>query len=87
LSSAWSDNVLTSIRRIMSGACSPPSPSSPWQVAHLGSKTLFPLSSVCEVRAGCTLFDFWQRAVPIAPKNISTNPTLDTTRQVMSRFS
>ena len=54
----------------MSGACSPPSPSSPWQVTHFASKMLFPLEEL-EFREGAdsSLSLFWQTALPIAPKN------------------
>ena len=71
----------------MSGACSPPSPSSPWQSAQRASKTPFPLKPGFKPVVDFLPFEFWPRAVPTAPKNIRTNSTLRTIRQFTSWFS
>src|SRR5580704_2241880 len=71
----------------MSGACSPPRPSRPWQTAHLSSNVVFPLGSDLRTEALFSPLGFWQKTWPIPLKSIRTNPTLRTTRQVTSKFS
>src|ERR1700728_1933870 len=79
---------------MISGACSPPSPSSPWQVAHFASKMFFPFEDSelrSEPRPGAdpSLFGagFWQTAAPIAPKDTSISPSAQTIRQITWLFS
>jgi hypothetical protein len=68
---------------MISGACSPPSPSSPWQVAHFASKIFFPSTAGFAAEVGASLFGFWQKMLLAAPQEISTNPK--TIRQVPLR--